>query len=63
VKIRFAKERMLLGDPQRVYNYPPANAGQPTAQVAPQVEAPAAAVPAAATTVSQTDSTPTTPKT
>jgi small conductance mechanosensitive channel len=59
VKIRFAKERMLLGDPQRVYNYPPANPAQPTAQVAPQVEAPASGGAAApATTVSQTDTTP-----
>jgi len=56
VKIRFAKERILLGDPQRVYNYPPADKSQPVAQVAPQAETPADKTPTG--TVSQTDPTP-----
>jgi small conductance mechanosensitive channel len=57
VKIRFAKERILLGDPQRVYNYPPADSSQPTAQVAPQKDVEGGNAPATAT-LSQTDPTP-----
>jgi small conductance mechanosensitive channel len=57
VKIRFAKERILLGDPQRVYNYPPTDKSQPVAQVAPQAGAPGEAA-ASTGTVSQTDPTP-----
>lgn len=56
VKIRFAKERILLGDPQRVYNYPAA-AGQPVAQVAPQVPV-ATAQSGGGGTVSMTNTTP-----
>lgn len=56
VKIRFAKERILLGDPQRVYNYPPTDKSQPVAQVAPQADTPADTTPTG--TVSQTDPTP-----
>ena len=55
VKIRFAKERILLGDPQRVYNYPPTDKSQPVAQIAPQAETQADKTPTG--TVSQTDST------
>jgi small conductance mechanosensitive channel len=56
VKIRFQQDRILLGDPQRVYNYPPGGGSQPVAQVAPQVNVQAEAH--SATTVSPTDTTP-----
>jgi small conductance mechanosensitive channel len=55
IKIRFAKERILLGDPLRVYNYPSPTAQEPVAQIAPQ--APEAAGGDGAT-VSPTDTTP-----
>jgi len=59
VKIRFAKERILLGDPQRVYNYAPTDKSQPTAQVAPNVEGQGQAPQTpAGQTLSQTDPTP-----
>jgi small conductance mechanosensitive channel len=56
VKIRFQKEGILLGDPLRVYNYPPKDKSQPVAEVAGQT--PAAPPPASTATVSPTDTTP-----